>query len=122
MERVGPGEAWRAAFGGGGSVQRLQRIEAQREGLAPVFLPLIYLLSDPGLMEGECGGRAAGPCGLGLEPDEVLHFCCCSGTNLCTAARMILVTNVDPVSAQSEGGSKIPGEEPQDRKAEVPEN
>ena len=79
-------------------------------------------------MEGECGGRAAGLCGLELEPEEVLHFCCCSGTNLCTAARMILVTNVDPdssivrVSAQSEGGSKIPGEEPRDRKAEVPEN
>lgn len=44
--------------------------------------------SDPGLVGGEWGGRAAGPFGLDLEPEEILHFCHYSGTNLCKAARM----------------------------------
>lgn len=73
-----------------GDVQGLQRTEAWREWLAPVFQPLrdSPMASDPGPKEGEWGGRVAGPFGLHLEPEEILNCSCCSGTNLCKAARM----------------------------------
>lgn len=69
---------------------RITEIEAWREWLAPVFQPLREspVGSDPGLRGGGKGGRAAGPFGLDLEPEEILHFCRYSGTNLCKAAKM----------------------------------
>lgn len=74
------------------------------------------MASDPGPKEGEWGGTAAGPFGLHLEPEGILNFSCCSGTNLCKAAKnefwsQLFTGKEVHVTAQSKGGNTLPGEE-----------
>lgn len=83
-----------------GGVPGLQRI-AWREWLAPVFQPLrVFCAVSPRTHGRGRGGRAAGPFGLHMEPEKILNFCCCSGTNLCKEARMTPGHNVFPAPVQ----------------------
>lgn len=52
------------------------------------------MLSVPGPMEGKWAGWVVGPFGLHMEPEKILNFCCCLGTNLYKEARMTPGHNV----------------------------